>query len=208
MTCTAPIGSLAHIELLATLDPMLGRHIQRSTVSTYAQFIECLTDDFDDACGMLQERHDQYFDKKEDLITSVLVISLASMGYNATHDTKIGGHVDVVVRGKKPSHLWLGEAKRDTSLQWIKDGFDQLCERYATGDPSQNCGALIIYCQKGDAAGCLSNWGEKLKALSLDGFSSKDCTKKPRLAFLSEHKLPSSGTAYKIRHVAVNLKFK
>lgn len=208
MTDPAPTGSLAYLQIVAALDPVLHRHFQRSTASTYEQFVEYLTDDFDDACRMLQERHDQYCDKKEDLITSVLVISLASMGYNATHDTKVGGHVDVVVRGKQPSHLWLGEAKRDTSLNWIKEGFDQLCERYATGDHSQNCGALIIYCQNGDAAGLLSSWDGKLRGLSLSEFSRADCTRKPKLAFLTEHKLSSSGTVYKIRHVAVNLKYK
>ena len=208
MTSAEPIGSLAHLSYLAMLDPILSRHIQRSTVTTYEAFLECLNHDFDDACRMLQERHDQYHDKKEDLITSALVISLASMGYNATHDTKVGGHVDVVVRGKKPAFLWLGEAKRDTSLAWIGQGFDQLCERYATGDEIQNNGALIIYCQKGNAADCLARWEVKLKELALPAFKSEACPSKPRLAFISEHKLRSSGTPYIVRHVAVNLKYK
>lgn len=205
---SAPTGSLAYLNLLATLDPSLGRHIQRSTTTTYEAFLACLNDDFDDACRMLQERHDQYCDKEEDLITSALVISLASMGYNATHDTKIGGHVDVVVRGKNQAYLWLGEAKRDTSTSWIAQGFDQLCKRYATGDELQNNGALIIYCQKGDAASCLAKWKVKLEKLALPGFTSRECDKKLSFAFISQHKLESSGAPFTTRHVVVNLKYK
>lgn len=204
-----PIGSLAHLETIASLDPCLYRHFKRSTaIKSYRAFTECLYEDLDDACQMLQERCDQYFDKNEDVITATLVISLRSMGYNASHDTKVGGHVDVVIRGKDPRHLWIGEAKRDTSIGWVHSGFDQLCNRYATGDSGQDHGALLIYCQKGNAADFLSKWHARLNGLGLDEFSSFPCVLRPNLAFSSAHLLNSSGTKFNVRHVAINLKYK
>ncbi|WP_298235665.1 hypothetical protein [uncultured Azohydromonas sp.] len=204
---TTPVGSLLHYETVCLLDPLLARRLKRSTVSTYQDFISMLMEDMDRVCEKVQERRDQYYDKKEDLITSVIVIALDAMDYNATHDTKIGGHVDIVVRGKNPSFLWIGEAKRDSSISWVSQGFVQLCDKYATGNKNQDHGGLLIYCQNKDAVGRLTEWEENLRAQNLPEYEKEACPLLPETAFISKHRLSTSGTKFKVRHISLNLNF-
>ena len=200
-----PLGSLSYIDMVAALDPVLKGSIDRRLVQTYDQFIDQLWIDFDQACTKLQERRDQYHDKHEDVITSALVMFLDGMGYNSNHDTKVNGHVDIVVRGKLPTFLWIGEAKRDTGMAWIAQGFDQLCNDYATGGLTQDVGAVIIYCQKGKSTERSEEWRKYFEMLAIPTCVVSDCLRTPATAFMSTHSLSSSGTIFKTRHISLNL---
>jgi len=113
-------------------------------------FIRVLYEDIDKVIAQIQENPELRQNDTEDRLTIDIVNQLHILGYNASHDTKIGGHVDITVR--KNGFLWLGEAKiyRDNTYLW--EGFTQLTTRYSIGDSNQEHGGLLIYIRDEDAS--------------------------------------------------------
>lgn len=202
------IDSLARLSALAEADPDTALFIKRKLAQTYDEFIDVLYLDVDAIIRKVQERKQIYCDAKEDVITMYVVDLLEARQYTVTHDTKIGGHVDIVVRGKNhPSFLWLAECKRDKGPEWLDDGFQQLCRRYSDGGQFNGHGGILLYCQGKYAARILGNWRTHLatKDAEYEGLAISDCTRNPGLAFVSEHIHDTSGLPYKVRHMGVAL---
>lgn len=169
---------------------------------TYDEFIEQLYADIDESIYALQATRELRQDDGEDRITLDILLGLNRQGYQATHDSKTGGHVDLSVR--LGSHSWIGEAKKDGNFQ---EGYLQLTSRYvqASGNFAHDQGGLLFYMiQAADALGKLNDWRTKL---TTDGYTCSDCGKN-KLAFYSTHKLVGSGTDFKIRSMAVALHHK
>ena len=166
---------------------------------TYKDFVAQLYVDLDESIYALQATRDLRQKDSEDRISQDILIGLSQKGYQATHDTKTGGHVDLSVR--LGDHSWIGEAKKDGNFQ---EGFLQLATRYAqaSGNFAHDQGGLLLYLvQTADALGKLNGWRAKLTA---DGHPCHDCTKN-KLAFYSTHKLEGSGTEFTVRTMAVSL---
>lgn len=166
---------------------------------TYQDFVAQLYIDLDESIYALQATRDLRQKDSEDRLTQDVLIGLSQKGYQATHDTKTGGHVDLSIR--LGDHSWIGEAKKDGNFQ---EGFLQLATRYvqASGNFSHDQGGLLFYLvQTDDARGKLNRWRAKLTA---EGHTCEDC-KKNKLAFYSTHKLEGSGTDFTIRTMAVSL---
>lgn len=75
----------------------------------------------------------------EDGLSIEIVGFLKAMGFDAGHDTQYGGHCDIVVEGRD-NFLWIAEAKKHGSYDWLLEGFEQLDRRYSTGMPGQDAG--------------------------------------------------------------------
>ncbi|WP_302175065.1 hypothetical protein [uncultured Hydrogenophaga sp.] len=166
---------------------------------TYQDFISQLYSDLDEAIYALQSSLELRQKDSEDRISQDILIGLSQKGYQATHDTKTGGHVDLSIR--LGDHSWIGEAKKDGNFS---EGFLQLATRYvqASGNFAHDQGGLLFYLvQTPDALGKLSGWRAKLTA---EGNTCFDCTKN-RLAFFSTHKLEGPGTDFTVRTMAVSL---
>lgn len=166
---------------------------------TYEEFIEQLYRDIDAEVYALQASREMRQEDSEDRITLDILGGLNRHGYQATHDSKTGGHVDLSIR--LGDHSWIGEAKKDGNFH---EGYLQLTSRYvqASGNYAHNQGGLLLYLVKtADASGALKRWGAKL---ATDGASCVQCTKNI-LAFYSSHKLEGSGTNLMIRSMAVAL---
>ncbi|XJC73326.1 hypothetical protein ACHFCA_21470 [Delftia tsuruhatensis] len=136
----------------------------------------------------------------EDRITTDILSKLKVDGYQATHDSKTGGHVDLSIR-LGDEHSWIGEAKKDGNF---KEGFLQLTSRYvqASGNFAHNHGGILLYLVKTpDAKSRLTGWRQTVES---EGATCEDCAKNV-LAFYSTHKLAGSGTDLKIRTMAVAL---
>lgn len=140
--------------------------------------------------------------RDEDGLTIDVVTSLKQMGFYATHDEDIGGHCDIVVRGKD-SFLWLAEAKIHRAYDWLTKGYKQITTRYSTGMPGQDAGALLIYCKAANVKDIMDKWREHFGGHFKDA-EIRDCEKSP-LAFVSTCTHPRSGLPFRIRHIPISV---
>jgi hypothetical protein len=93
----------------------------------------------------------------EDQLTLTLSKPLKGMGFDISHSKNIGGNCDISIEGDSEM-LWLGEAKIYSDDGKLMGGFQQLCDRYATGMPNQTRGALLIYFFDGQVPNVMQNW--------------------------------------------------
>lgn len=198
--------SLARFKIIAEANPATSLILRRTLANTYEEFIDVLYKDLDQLIQVLQERKQIYYDAKEDEITMYLVDMLKQRQYRVEHDTKIGGHVDIVIRGTYNEFLWLGEAKRDGGSGWLEEGMQQLCTRYSDGTEGRNHGGIIVYVQGKFASRIFQNWRDRLALTTdFDEIKITDCTRNPSAAFVSTHNHETSGRPYYVRHMSVAL---
>lgn len=141
-------------------------------------------------------------DRSEDGLSIDLVTTLKALGFNASHDTTVGGHCDVVIE-EKFGFLWLGEAKIHQGYDWLLKGFEQLDKRYATANAAQDQGAVIIYCFGKRIDKVMDRWKRHLKN-ARDDVSFCEDQLNP-LGFLTTHTHRRNGQTYTVRHVPVSL---
>ena len=153
--------------------------------------VKALETAIDSAYSKITENRELYKDQSEDQITIAIVHMLQAMGIEASHDTKIGGHCDIVVRAVG-NFLWIAEAKLDKGPSWIDEGYQQLTKRYSTGMGNQNYGEVIIYCRRKSTRQLLNNWKKKL----LEKYPEVKITKNvidDKLTFFTKHEHEISG---------------
>jgi hypothetical protein len=155
--------------------------------------------DVDSLIYAMQANPELRQDDSEDRLSADIVLGLKISGYQASSDTKTGGHVDISV--KLGDYSWLAEAKKNGNFG---EGFLQLTTRYVTasGNFAHNQAGLIFYMVEDDnAKERLNSWRD---ALTGQGHACSDCTRNI-LAFYSDHKLKGPGTDFKVRTMAVSL---
>jgi hypothetical protein len=140
--------------------------------------------------------------RTEDGLTMDFVTSLRNMGFQASHDTTVGGHCDIVIEGRY-NFLWLGEAKIHSTYEWLLEGFDQLDSRYATAARRQDRGGLIIYCFGARVDLVMDEWAKRLTEERPDVQIEDRC--KDDLCFTSSHLHQRTGRNYRVRHVPISL---
>ena len=121
-----------------------------------SDFIGQLYKDLDRVINQIERNPELRQQDGEDRLTIEIVGSLRSSGYNANHDCKTGGHVDLTV--EQNDLIWLGEAKIYKDNNYLWEGFQQLATRYSTGDTNQNSGGLLIYIFNEDAKSVMERW--------------------------------------------------
>ena len=176
----------------------------RILARTYDDFIGILYADIDHIVRELEENPELLKNDGEDRLTIEIKRGLVYKGYNATHDSKHGGHTDLLVR--KGEFVWIGEAKIHSDYNYIWEGFLQLTTRYSTGGVNQKDGGIIIYIRINSAKAVMDEWLKQLSQKGLPGFSSLMCDKNP-IAFFSSHTHDKSGLPFRIRHIPVMLHF-
>jgi hypothetical protein len=119
-------------------------------------------------------------------------------GFQAEHDSSVGGHCDIVIRGKE-LFLWLAEAKKHNDYAWLDKGFQQLSTRYSTGVVGQDHGEVLIYCYVKNAKQILDNWRAELVKRNAEVKIDEAICSHP-LIFTSIHKHASSGLDFRVRH--------
>src|SRR5262245_25586916 len=71
-------------------------------------------------------QHEQNKNRKQRLGQDASPLEVCSMlriaGFQAVHDDQVGGHCDIVIRGKD-LFLWLAEAKEHSDYAWLDQGF-------------------------------------------------------------------------------------
>lgn len=187
-------------------DDELPRMLRRKAVSRsgeYRQFVDILYDDIDVCLREFQKSPELRQKDSEDRLTEELNVQLRRLGYDATHDTSAGGHVDITV--KLGTLSWIGEAKKD---QKFIEGFRQLTTRYrpASGNPDHNAFGLILYLVKDGARvkDKLKAWRMKMQKEGLEQYKDWDCPRNS-FAFYSAHIADWSGMPVFIRHMMVGM---
>ncbi|MFM5241257.1 hypothetical protein ACLH0O_03100 [Aeromonas media] len=183
--------------------PGLDDLIKRHTASSMSDFVEQLYIDLENAIQNTENnRHQVKGNFSEDYITTLLLAHLNALNYDATHDTQIGGHCDILIRNKIKGFQWIGEAKIWSGCKYIMGGWEQLCCRYSSGTYRDSHGGMLIYVNQKNASGLLSDWhGHMVKA----GIDNLKITPNPNnpLRFDSTHNHVASGLSYNVRHFAL-----
>ncbi|TPL04289.1 hypothetical protein [Mesorhizobium sp. B2-4-11] len=185
-----------------------GASLEYALAQDHAARLSAVQSAVDYACNLLeQHKHKkQGADGKglsEDEITLQICEMLEMAGFQTAHDADIGGHCDIVVKGKN-LFLWLAEAKKHDGYDWLSKGFQQLSTRYSTGTIGQDNGEVLIYCYTKDAKAMLAKWREELLARNAN-LKIADSSIGDALVFHSTHKHASSGLDFHVRHKAIAL---
>jgi len=145
------------------------------------------------------EKRHHLKDLGEDSLTTVVELALDNLGLNCSAKA-VNGNVDLVVewRGFK----WLGEAKIAADLQKIFHGYQQLTSRYATGQPGQTAGGLLLYCKHDSATVIMDGWRAALRH-EIPGANIQDGP--VPLSFRSDDRRNGSGQMISIVHLAFPL---
>jgi hypothetical protein len=196
--------NLRQLQELENHIPELAGFPSRILAETYDDFIKELYRDIDRIIYRIQENPELRQNDKEDRLTIDIENQLCCLGYNASHDSKVGGHADLVVR--KGDFTWIGEAKIHSDYEYLWQGFQQLNTRYSTGDSNQKDGGVLIYIRVQDANLVIQRWKEYLLSKNLPDYSCRPCEMKDT-CFYSIHKHEKSGRAFQVRHMPVMLYF-
>lgn len=144
--------------------------------------------------------------QSEDELSTQIVGMLEMAGIQASHDTQVGGHVDILVKAKD-GFQWIGEAKIHGAYDWIDDGFLQLSSRYGLAQYGRDHGEVIIYHRGGKSAHVLNTWKAKLLEDRPEVTLVEDRVD-PELYFRTTHECEGGGCTFFTRHKIVPLHFK
>lgn len=193
---------------LQELNPQAFSALERFLVSSYDDFIESIYSSLKWAIKELQENPQHHRDSTEDQITHYLISILRAQNFNAFSDTETGGHVDIRIDKPGTDYLWLGEAKKDNSLNHVYEGFLQLTTRYATSATNQTQGGILIYILKKKATNFINDCKNNLIKKQIPNLKVSDDLENP-LFFQTVSNIPRMGDhlSFKIRHLGISLYF-
>lgn len=197
--------SIAQVKAMGLVDPNAKRFLSNLLCSTYEDFVALVYENLEEAALYMEEDAAIRIKDGEDRLTSDLILFFRARGFTATHDEKINGHSDVVI--KKRNFMWLGEAKIHSDYDYLFQGFNQLCTRYSTGNSSSKNGGLIIYVRNKDVKNVIDTWKIRLSEKNLEDYDTSECEERKELSFYSVHKHSKSGLIYKVKHLAIILNF-
>lgn len=93
----------------------------------------------------------------EDALSIVLLQRLGGMGFLISHGANNGGNTDLLIQGPD-GFRWIAEAKLYTSYAKLFGGARQLVDRYSSGLPNEDRGAIIAYVTKPNASAIMAKW--------------------------------------------------
>ncbi|MGO1163295.1 hypothetical protein ACTOV4_15275 [Brucella sp. C7-11G] len=202
--------SLRDLELLARTEQekiSLGRMMLHLGPNPYEAFIGLVDRAVTFVVGEITSDPSSKQEMSEDELTEFLRLGLKSMGFNATHDTKTGGHCDIVIE-EHGDLKWLGEAKKvdETDSNWLFQGYLQLTTRYTNGRLDQAHGGMIIYSYIENTVNMMATWQKYL--FNKQSSVSLHQSNATGTVFTTKDLIASSGTDYYVRHIPVQLYFK
>ncbi len=187
-------------------EPQLRLTLAYATAPNYEARFEALEKLIDKCYRTLVDGRAENREESEDQLSQRIVDMLKFASVNAEHDTKVGGHCDIIVRGPE-DFLWIGEAKVHKSYQWLVDGFLQLSRRYATGLKGRNRGEIVIYHREGKSRLVLEKWRQIIDKEFSDVTVTHEISD-GELCFRTSHICPNSGLTFHVRHCIIPLMHK
>lgn len=199
------IDSLAALEMAISGRPATKIIFDLLNAENYDAFVVCIHRAIDLVLRRIAENPELKQNHSEDELTIDIVQMLRMMDIDAGHETKVGGHVDVIIRGPN-DFLWMAEAKKHKSdYGWLFMGFQQLNTRYSTGLDGQDRGGILIYSDQPRLDQLMDRWKGHL-ADKQPGIQFEDCPLNP-LAFVSSHTHERTGRPYCVRHIPLSIHF-
>lgn len=198
---SAPDITFSDLQLAARTFPeqiTLELALLRMSDEPYEKFVSLVNKSIDWILGEMAKNKNHVHDLSEDQLTVMLVISLQSLTFMATHGRNVGGSTDISIDGPNNT-LWLGEAKKHTSYGKLFGGARQLIDRYSTGLAGQDHGSLIIYISKPNALRIMARWREFLRRTVSNLVIIEPAN--DELQFHTELPHNGSGRMLSIRHV-------
>lgn len=98
--------TLSQVQENRILMPSLALRVDMELSNNYEAFVECVNSALDSIIKYMEEDPGVRANDSEDRLTIEIVGALRQAGYDANHDTKVGGHVDICVR-HRCGYLWL-----------------------------------------------------------------------------------------------------
>lgn len=202
---------------MASHDPTLSELIAMNDgIPTGYQLAWLAAKSHDERIGILEDLLDNCYrhitdnrhlngSQSEDELSVQIVGMLEMAGLQASHDTQVGGHCDVLVRAKN-GFQWIGEAKIHGAYDWIDDGFLQLTKRYGLAEEGRDHGEIIIYHRGRNSAIVLTNWKTKLLSKRPEVTQVEDRID-GALYFRTVHVCKASGCNFYTRHKIIPLYF-
>lgn len=209
---------------LRLVKPNLISHIEASFIDTYEAFLTYLYEELDEIICDMEANRDQFqakneaIDYNEDAISNYIMFGLRRSKIFTALPVEIAGRTDICITFQGERWRWIGEAKFDKNYSYVAGGFKQLTTRYASFDPEQREGGILIYCKTHPMATFSSEFREKLECCTfleketlLDHkISTKNCTSPYRseFSFFTESTLPDLGgeIRYKARIMPIGLR--
>lgn len=170
---------------------------------THDARLEAVQKAVDYACNELELHKDQKQGLEENALSTEICSMLTMAGFEASRESSVGGHCDILIKGKD-LFLWIAETKKHSNYAWLDKGFAQLSTRYSTGVPGQDNGEILIYCYVKDAKEMLEKWRAELVSRN-EGVETMPAKCGSPLIFRSAHKHAASGLNFYVRHKAITL---
>jgi hypothetical protein len=199
--------TIADLEKFGSVGKQTIIHLKLLTYETYEDFISLVYEALNFIAEKIEESRQYFYDIAEDQITIDIIHMLICLGFDAEHDTAVGGHCDILIKGKSLyRHLWIGEAKIHKSYDWLWDGFLQLDKRYSVGRDNSCHGGMIIYSKNVRTDLVMNNWQEYMELQ--EGYVFEFCKCNTVFnAFNSSHVHHRSGQEFKVKHVPISIHF-
>jgi len=158
----------------------------------------------DRAYRKLVDGRKDFANLSEDGLSNIICTILSTIGIDAKHDVKRGGHVDITVEDHATNFLWIAEAKIHRGASWTDAGFLQLTTRYGRSMRGRDHAEILIYHLEGSkpSAAILSDWKEHIEQ-NYEHVSVVGDHIVPDLYFRTEHACNGSGLPYYVRHTIV-----
>lgn len=181
--------------------------VEQAVTPNYESFCDIVENKLLDIALDIERNKALYHALTEDQLTGMLSISMKAAGFDAEHDTYRNGHTDLLIRNDSGRYEWLGEAKHDNGPAYIMEGFRQLADRYADGNPASSRGGIIIYTQKANKTELLDNW---IQHVSGNYEANVSCTERcsETLTARTSHSHHATGVDYRVRHIPISLYYK
>lgn len=203
---TDRIDSIATLKAVIKGRPSIEIILEMLEVVSYPDFVRCVNKAVDLVFRRMAENPELRQERSEDELTIEVVTLLRMMDIDASHESKIGGHTDVTVRGPN-DFLWLAEAKKHKQdYPWLYQGYQQLSTRYTTGMQGQDSGGLLIFAYQARIDEIMVRWREFLENQDV-GIAFEACSLS-ELAFVTQQTHQRTGRPLTVRHVPLSLYFK
>lgn len=187
------------------------KYISKNNLKTYDSFVSNNLKIINDAVIFLSTQANYLHKLNEDQITVNIISYLNGANINASHDTNMNGHVDILIKEKNFNFCVECKINDRLGLGYLIGGMDQLVTRYSTGTIYDSKGAFIIYHKKADLNSFIGRWKNHVETeyKNRDNnnglFISSDISIDAQSQFNTIHKHPKSGLNYIVKHIPISL---
>ncbi len=191
------------IFLDANSDTQVGRLLNWHTAETDEEKLSAIEQLMEQTYRLLEYKRGilAKMNRWEGGITVQIVQMLQAAGVDATHETHVNGHCNILVTHPQ-NFKWIAEVKIHRGYKSLVKGFLHLSTRYGKATPHRDHGEFIIYNKKGNSKKILKEWKVKLLA-NHEGVDLTEDKIESSMFFRTKHVCPNSGLPFHFRHVIV-----